>query len=128
MNFSVSGPTAQVGIIVFLLFVFFPPRQRFLRVLRAVPHHRLRHCLKPECVAGVHLHCEHHPVGLRAVVGGAGQHHHRHDPSQHVWRHVVVEHQPKRRVPSEPGHGEQMHRLTSKIKFNFRGFFCIQCF
>lgn len=109
MNLSVCGPTAQLGI---MAAYFFFPLQCFLRVLRAVPHHRPRHGLPTVRVAGIHLHCERHPVGLRAVVGGAGQHHHRDDPGQHVWHHVAVEHQPQRRVPGQPGHGEQMHKQS----------------
>lgn len=116
MNVSISGLTPQAGLTVLLC-----PRQCFLRLLRAVPHHRPRHCPQPVRVAGIHLRGEHHPVGLRAVVGGDGQHHHRDDPGQHVWRHVAVEHQPQRCVPGEPGHGEQTHRCrsTNQIRFNF---------
>lgn len=87
--------------------IHFPPFQRLLCVLRAVPHHCARHGFEPERVSGVHICGDDGAVGLRAVVGCACQRHHRHDPGQHVRRHVAVEHQPQRCVPGEPGHGEK---------------------
>lgn len=81
--------------------------QRVLRVLRAVPLHHVRHGSEPERVLGLHFRGDHCAAGLPAVGCPAGQHHHRHDPGQHVWRHVAVGHQPERRIPGEPGHGER---------------------
>lgn len=106
INLSMYGLSVSIKL---LTDVFFSPWQRVLRVLRAVPHHRPRHRSQPVRVAGVHICGDDHLAGLRAVVGGSRHRHHRHDPGQHVRRHVAVEHQPQRGVPGEPGHGEETH-------------------
>lgn len=81
--------------------------QRLLRVLRAVPHHRLRHGAEPRRVAGRHIRGDHGAVGLRGVVRSDGQHHDRHDPGEHVRGHVALGHQPQRSVSGELGDGKE---------------------
>lgn len=98
-----------------------PLCQRVLRVLRAVPHHRVRHSSQPERVLGLYIRGDHGAAGLRAVGRRDGQHYHRHDPGQHVRRHVAVGHQPQRSVPGEPGDGERgaARRTLNVFQFGF---------
>lgn len=67
-------------------------------------------------VAGGHICGHYSAAGLRAVFGADGQHHHRHDSGQHVWRHVAVGHQPQRGVSSEPGYGERKQKFNNFSK------------
>lgn len=95
--------------------------QCVLRVLRAVPLHRVRHRSEPERLLGLDIRGDDRAAGLRAVGRPAGQHHHRHDPGQHVWRHVAVGHQPERGLPGEPGHGEKARLpiTSNRLKCGF---------
>lgn len=85
-----------------------PSRQGDKRVLRAVPDHRARGTLHHLHVPATHVCGVLPPAGAGPALRPAQPVDHHHDHRGHRWRHDAVGHRLQRRVPHQPGHGEQI--------------------